>query len=116
MTTIIRGSELGVAGCDFVAEGETPGDAVEKMVEHLESEHDIDMPEPSIIMEDSTAMEDIEDRKLDEFLGDDVRHADEGAMIIVKRMRELLNFEDPGKVDPAQRLGDSEAYPHTTQR
>ena len=38
-------NELGVIDCDYVARGMTPGEVLEKMVDHLRSEHDLDMPD-----------------------------------------------------------------------
>jgi predicted small metal-binding protein len=43
-------SELGIKDCDFVAEGETAGDVVGEVVEHLRAEHDMDMPDADVIL------------------------------------------------------------------
>ena len=50
MTMTVTGRELGVADCDFEASGETAGDVVREMVDHLRSEHDIDMPDADVIL------------------------------------------------------------------
>jgi predicted small metal-binding protein len=46
----IECSDLRIKDCDFVAKGETAGDVVEKVVEHLRAEHDLDMPDADAIL------------------------------------------------------------------
>ncbi|MGC9335232.1 MAG: DUF1059 domain-containing protein [Anaerolineae bacterium] len=72
--------DLGVANCNWTAEGETPADVVEQVVEHLEKEHGIDMPEPETILEGKLT---------DQPLQPDV---DESVRIVVNRMQEALGI------------------------
>ncbi len=51
MSMKIHGSELGVAGCDFVVEGETAEDVINQMIDHLDSEHDIKLPKADVIID-----------------------------------------------------------------
>jgi predicted small metal-binding protein len=50
VTKRIQCIELGIKDCDFVASGETAGDVVREVVEHLRAEHDLDMPDADLIM------------------------------------------------------------------
>lgn len=78
MAYVIRGGEdLGIAGCEYVASGETPGDVVRDVKEHLKDEHNVDLPETEAILEG---------REFDET----VIGASEDANIIVRRLREAL--------------------------
>jgi predicted small metal-binding protein len=56
----IKCSELGVKDCDFVAKGETAGDVVKQVVDHLRAEHDIDMPDADTIMDGELKEEPLE--------------------------------------------------------
>ena len=42
--------ELGVIDCDFTARGDSPGEVLKKMINHLETTHDFDMPDPEEIL------------------------------------------------------------------
>ncbi len=42
--------ELGVIDCDYEARGETPGDVLKKMVDHLQTVHDMDIPDAEEIL------------------------------------------------------------------
>jgi len=94
-------SALGVANCDYVARGEAAADVVEDMVEHLEDEHGIDMPDTEDIMGGI----DYEDKVFGSI--------DPAAALIVRRMRETLNIQDenvgddlePGLAKPLPRTG-----------
>jgi predicted small metal-binding protein len=82
MAEELRCSDLGVAGCEYVARAATPHEVVEDMVKHLRKNHDIDMPDAEEIMSgdyDETTG-----------LGDAL---DEEARLVVKRMRETLDIE-----------------------
>lgn len=70
----LRCSELGVADCDYVARGETTGDVLEEMIDHLQDEHDVELPD---------AEEMIEDRV-------DEDELDSEARIILDRLQERL--------------------------
>lgn len=50
MAIRIGGSELGVKDCDFTARGETAGDVVRDLVDHLRDEHDVGMPDADVIL------------------------------------------------------------------
>jgi predicted small metal-binding protein len=101
MTRELSGSALGVENCNYVARGEAAADVVEDMVEHLEDEHDIDMPDTEDIMQGI----DVEDYVFDT--------GDPAAALIVRRMREILNIQDenvsddldPGLAKPLPRTG-----------
>jgi len=82
MTIELACTELGVEDCDFIASGETPGEVVTQFVEHLESEHDIDMPDVDSILKDKMTT--------DEFLGGGF---DEDAIMVVRRLQEKLGIE-----------------------
>jgi predicted small metal-binding protein len=88
----VSGADLGIANCDFVAEGETPADVVAQMVDHLRSEHDIDMPDTETIMSD--------DFDLDMLFKD----RDEGARLVVDRLREELNVTPSEPTTPIDRV------------
>mgnify|MGYP001045531529 CR=1 FL=1 len=70
--------DLGIADCDLVVEGETPGEIVEQIVPHLRKEHDIDMPNVDAIMDEDVDREDLDDK----------------TWTVVKRMREALETDD----------------------
>lgn len=46
----VSGEELGVVDCDFIARGETPGDVLKEMVDHLKTTHNMDMPDADEIL------------------------------------------------------------------
>jgi predicted small metal-binding protein len=82
----LRCSELGVADCDYVARGETTGDVLEDMSEHLKTEHDIELPETEEIVKGLVDEDDL----------------DSEARIIVDRLQERLAIaegEDRDVVD-----------------
>jgi predicted small metal-binding protein len=87
----VTGQELGVVDCDVVFEGKTAGDVVEQAVEHLRSEHGIDMPDPDEILKGTIGT----------MPGDET--SDE-AMLVVQRLREYLDIDtdtgQPGLGDP----------------
>jgi predicted small metal-binding protein len=74
--------ELAVKDCDLVAEGEAPADIVEQVVEHLQGEHGIDMPDVDAILTGITT-------------GDELVASgfDKVAIVIVERLREKLGIE-----------------------
>ncbi len=74
--------ELGVKGCDLTAIGDTPGEIVRQVVEHLESEHGIDLPDVDAILKETTIVEDFVDEGYDR-----------DAIIVVRRLRERLGIE-----------------------
>lgn len=42
--------ELGVIDCEYQASGEIPGDVLKEMITHLETTHDMDMPDAEDIL------------------------------------------------------------------
>ncbi len=100
-------ADLGVANDSTVLEAETPGELVEKVVEHLRAEHDIDMPDADVIMAGAggTATIAVGGAGLNPVttsggtpvagvvVGGTLDETDEAAVIIVSRLRELLNLQ-----------------------
>jgi predicted small metal-binding protein len=82
----IEGSELGIKGCDFVATGETAGDVVKAVVDHLRAEHDIDMPDADVILAGELSEEPLE-------------MADPAAKVIVERLAEALDIVPVGEAE-----------------
>lgn len=71
--------DLHVKGCDFVVHGEGPVELVEKVVEHLQEDHDIEMPDAETIV-----------------TGDlDEPTLDPNVRIIIRRLRAALDI--PGE-------------------
>jgi len=86
----LTGADINVSGCSFTAEADTAGEVLRRMVEHLRSEHDIQLPDPETILgwdEDETQL-------------------DRGARLALRRMRERLGLTKKGldepKMDPIQ--------------
>jgi predicted small metal-binding protein len=75
----IKGSELGVKDCDFNARGETAGDVVRELVDHLRDEHAIDMPDADVIL-------------AGELSGDPREKVDPAVALIIKRLTNALNI------------------------
>ncbi|MFQ5796777.1 MAG: DUF1059 domain-containing protein [Candidatus Bipolaricaulia bacterium] len=83
MAQEVRCEELGIVGCDFVACAKIPGEVVEKVVEHLQEEHDMDMPDTNAILKGT--VEDTEtERKV---------------RLVVERLREAMNLSEVGMSD-----------------
>lgn len=93
-------TDLGIANDSAVITGESPGELVEKVVDHLRSEHDIDMPDVDVIMGDLTGTPGLLGVPAGGFnsgqgaiapvgAGDDV---DADAQLVVQRLRELLHL------------------------
>jgi predicted small metal-binding protein len=65
-------------------EGEAPADVMEQVVEHLRSEHDIELPDAEEILENK--------------VGDNVVWStplDDDARLVLERLREQLNIDRP---------------------
>lgn len=93
MTKRVECSELGVKDCDFAVSGETAGDVVKQVVEHLRAEHDMDMPAADVIL--AGKMRD-----------DPVEMVDPAAALVVTRLKEALNIVPPdGPEMPRPRAG-----------
>lgn len=78
----IKCSELGIRDCDFVARGETAGQIVKEVVEHLRTEHDIDMPDTDVILAGEVAEEPL-------------KVVDEDVSLILERLTTALNIVPP---------------------
>lgn len=101
-------ADLGVANDSTVLEAATPGELVEKVVEHLRAEHDIDMPNADVIMGaagNGTTLA-VGGAGLNPVttgagttpvagvvVGGPLDDIDDAAVIIVSRLRELLNLQ-----------------------
>jgi predicted small metal-binding protein len=85
----IKCSELGVRDCDFVAKGESPGEIVKEVVEHLRAEHDIDMPDTDTILAGEVGEE------FTEVIGEEVT-------LIVERLTTALNIVPPEESEPPE--------------
>ena len=85
----IKCSELGVRDCDFVAKGESPGEIVKEVVEHLRAEHDIDMPDTDTILAGEVGEE------FTEVIGEEVT-------LIVERLTTALNVVPPEESEPPE--------------
>ena len=79
MTKKVECKELGIKDCDFSASGETAGDVVREMVEHLRTEHSIDMPDADVIL-------------AGEVKEDPLELVDADVALVVKRLKEALNL------------------------
>jgi predicted small metal-binding protein len=75
----VKCSELGILDCDFTATGETAGDVVEQVVEHLNEEHDLDMPDADMILTG----------KVDEGT---LKMLKPAAVLVIERLTEALNL------------------------
>ena len=80
------GEDLGIANCDFAARGETPGDALAQMTDHLEDKHDLSLPDDDVILEgqDTNVVRSV--MQTDQFTEED--------RVVVERLREQLNVAE----------------------
>lgn len=76
----LRCSELTVADCDYVARGETTGDVLEDIIEHLDEEHDVELPDAEDIIDDAV----------------DEDELDGEARVIVNRIQERMAIAEAG--------------------
>lgn len=81
MTTKINCADLGVKDCDYTASGEAPIDALEDMLEHLQSQHDLDLPNADFILSG-------------ERIKSSEQEVEPGVEVIVKRLREVLQINE----------------------
>jgi len=80
----LTGEDINVSGCRYTAEGDTPGEVLRLMVEHLNNEHGMDLPDPETILawdEDETQL-------------------DRGDRLALERMRERLGVTKKGLDEP----------------
>ena len=91
----INCSDLGVADCTYTAYGETPGEAVEKIVQHLRREHNINMPDADQILESPgegrANLDAVVDRDGTVVLGGEQKLRDEGVNVVTRRLIEILH-------------------------
>lgn len=87
--------ELGIVGCTRAFRGETAGEVVDKVREHLRSEHDIDVPESEVVLRSSDSLD--LDVMLDQFLN---MGYSKRTVLVMRRLRELLNVETPRTDEP----------------
>jgi predicted small metal-binding protein len=82
--------DLGIENCDYVARGEGAEEVVDEMVTHLEEEHDMDMPEPAVILDtypdDDTFIQEL----AEVFTGE----PDEETRLVLQRLRDELNLQE----------------------
>jgi predicted small metal-binding protein len=90
MAIELSGKDLGVAGCDWSASGETPADVLEQLVDHLRHEHDINLPDAETILE-GKAIEDLL-----------MEGADEATELIVRRIYAELDMPSPDSEPDSQ--------------
>lgn len=88
----VRGEDLGIADCDFVAQGEDAKTVVDQMVAHLEDEHDIDMPDAEVILGDYPDIPNLIKTLERVFSGE----PDEETQMVVRRLREALDIHTMG--------------------
>ncbi len=69
--------DLQIKDCDWTVEGEAPADVVEMAVKHLRNNHNLDVPDAENILEGDYDPDDL----------------DEGARVVVQRLRETLNVQ-----------------------
>jgi hypothetical protein len=100
--------DLGIANDSTVLEAESAGELVEMVVGHLRAEHDIDMPDAEVIMGGGGSVTTVAvgGAGLNQVtssggtppvagfvVGDPLDDTDGAAVIIVSRLRELLNLQ-----------------------
>jgi predicted small metal-binding protein len=82
MTKQIYCKELGLVDCDFQARGETPGEVITDAVEHLEKDHEMELPDAEVILE-----------------GDyDPGNLPEKTRLVVQRLRRAANIHSEAKM------------------
>lgn len=83
-------ADLGVADCDYVARGEAAEDVVDEMLEHLEEEHDMDVPSSDVVLDtypdDDTFIQEL----AEVFSGE----PDQETQIVLERLRDELNLQE----------------------
>jgi len=92
-------ASLGIVGCQQKFHGETAGEVIDKVSDHLRAEHDIDLPDRDVILRGSEDLgaEAIVDRFMT--MGYTKR-----AVLVMRRLRELLNVRAPNEDEPSVQL------------
>jgi predicted small metal-binding protein len=88
----VRGADLGIADCDYVAEGEDAKAVVDQMAAHLEEEHGIEMPDADVVLGDYPNTADLLLAVKEAFTGG----ADRETQMVVQRLREELEIQMTG--------------------
>jgi len=88
MAKKLDGKQLGVEGCDLVAEG-TAGEVVRQFVDHLRDKHGIDMPDADRILQDEVSEEDVAEGRISR-----------GAWIVTERLQDKLEIVPKGSSEP----------------
>lgn len=87
----VSGKDLGIDNCDFIARGKTAGDIVESMFDHLEREHDMDLPPVDETLEMyQTDVEAFDFRRAAVVNAE--MPLDEGVQLIIRRLKEKLDL------------------------
>lgn len=86
---------LGVVGCNRRFRGQTAGEIVDKVSDHLRSEHDIDLPDREVILRTTENLD--AQAAVDRFMG---MGYSKRAVLVMRRLRELLNVETPTEDEP----------------
>ncbi len=87
----VTGKELGIENCSFTARGKTAGDVLESMFDHLESEHDMHMPDVKETLEMyQTDIEAFDFRRAAVVNAE--MPLDEGVQLVIRRLKEKLDL------------------------
>jgi hypothetical protein len=79
--------DLRIEDCDYSAEGATPAEVLGPIVDHLREEHDLDLPDPSLILEGK-------------YYADKEVPPEDGTRIVVTRLMEALDIEPVEEMIP----------------
>lgn len=86
---------LGIVGCHRTFRGETAGDVVDQVSDHLRSEHDIDLPDRDVILRSDEGID--VDAMADRILS---MGYSKKAVLVMRRLRELLDVRAPEEGEP----------------
>jgi predicted small metal-binding protein len=87
--------DLGVKDCGCVARGETAGPIVEEIVQHLQDEHDLDLPDAEAILTDTVDETYVIEGPMDP-----------GTRLVLERLQEKLGLQPKeGPTEPRPTIG-----------
>lgn len=104
MTYKINVADLGIENDDTTFTGETPGEVVSQVVDHLRIQHDLDMPNPKLILSEETPVVSLPATTApagsgvsnvewpDDEMSDIERSGGEKVAIVVRRLRSHLGL------------------------